>query len=161
MQNLRAILVYLLILTAILAALLTAALLGWPWLVAAAMWPAENAVRLYERATAHGLTAWVQHGSHVNWYPWSAWWRHGPSYRVHELLAHGAHQNRVLAVVLVEAAMVAGGAGADREQAVATAAAGARTGSGADDGTRHWADAQSLSRTRREGGADSRVDAPG
>ncbi len=107
MQNIRAILVYLAIVGALLAAVVAVALLAWPWAVAAAMWPAENAVRAYEQMAAHGFVRWIQSGQAVDWYGWGAWWRHGPWPRVHQLTTHATHWRRVLAVTAVEGFLVA------------------------------------------------------
>lgn len=107
MQNIRAILVYLAIVGALLGAVVAVAFLGWPWAVAAAMWPAENAVRAYEQMAAHGVAAWIQSKQEVDWYGWGAWWRHGPWPRVHQLMTHATHWRRVLAVTAVEGLLVA------------------------------------------------------
>ncbi len=106
MQNIRAILVYLAIMGALVAAVVAGALFAWPWAVAAAMWPAENAVRAYEQVAAHGLVTWIQAKQNVDWYGWVAWWRHGPWPRVHQLGTRTTHWNRVLVVCAAETLLV-------------------------------------------------------
>jgi len=70
MQNVRALLVYLVIVAATLSIVAAVALYGWAYAVTLALYPANNLVRIYEAIVAHGAVAWIRAGHTLHtWVP--------------------------------------------------------------------------------------------
>jgi len=108
MQNVRALLVYLVIVAVSLAIVAAVALYGWAYAVTLALYPANNLVRIYEAIVAHGAVAWIRAGHTLHtWVPWRWWWGSGPRARLHYLTDPTPHAVRVRWVLAVEGVLVA------------------------------------------------------